>query len=80
MQGAVDDLQAVPPYPLKAGSCGLDREPVHARRQISRQIDAQGRSVWLPGNYELVIGSASPGPRAQALGAPEAVRGKVVLV
>ncbi len=34
------------------------------------QVDATGRSVHAPGAYGLVIGSASPGPLAPALGAP----------
>ncbi len=37
---------------------------------VFRQVDAQGKLVWTPGNCQLVVGSASPGPRAQALGAP----------
>jgi beta-glucosidase len=35
------------------------------------QVGADGRSIWFPGRYEVVVGSASPGPRAIALGAPE---------
>jgi beta-glucosidase len=35
-----------------------------------RQIDAAGKSVWIAGSGSIVVGSASPGPRAQALGAP----------
>ncbi|HET7537670.1 MAG TPA: glycoside hydrolase family 3 C-terminal domain-containing protein, partial [Candidatus Didemnitutus sp.] len=35
-----------------------------------RQVDANGKLVWTPGACKLVVGSASPGPRAQALGAP----------
>jgi beta-glucosidase len=34
------------------------------------QFDAAGRKVKVPGRYRIVIGSASPGPRAVALGAP----------
>ena len=34
------------------------------------QIDAAGRSVHAPGSYGLVVGSASPGDLAPALGAP----------
>lgn len=34
------------------------------------QVDATGRRVHAPGRYRIVVGSASPGPRAQALGAP----------
>jgi beta-glucosidase len=35
------------------------------------QVDSAGRSVHAPGSYGIVIGSASPGRRAVALGAPE---------
>jgi beta-glucosidase len=34
------------------------------------QIDSAGRSVHVGGSYGLVIGSASPGDLAPALGAP----------
>jgi len=34
-----------------------------------RQVDAAGRRVWQPGDYLIHVGPASPGPRAQALGA-----------
>jgi beta-glucosidase len=34
------------------------------------RIDASGNSVRTPGRYGIVVGSSSPGPRAQALGAP----------
>jgi beta-glucosidase len=34
------------------------------------QFDADGRKVHVVGRYGLVVGSASPGPRALALGAP----------
>jgi beta-glucosidase len=34
------------------------------------QVDATGKRVHAPGRYRIVVGSASPGPRAQALGAP----------
>jgi beta-glucosidase len=37
------------------------------------QIDSAGRPVWRAGRYELSVGSASPGPRAVALGAPPPV-------
>ncbi|HEX2099601.1 MAG TPA: glycoside hydrolase family 3 C-terminal domain-containing protein, partial [Candidatus Synoicihabitans sp.] len=35
-----------------------------------RQFDEAGERVWLPGEYDVVVGPASPGPRAAALGAP----------
>ena len=44
------------------------------------QFDATGRAVHVPGDYGLVIGPASPGPRAQALGAPAPAAGRVILV
>jgi beta-glucosidase len=34
------------------------------------QVLANGESAWVAGRYQLHLGSASPGPRAQALGAP----------
>jgi beta-glucosidase len=44
------------------------------------QFDAAGNSVHVAGSYGLVIGSSSPGPRAQALGAPAPSAGSIVLV
>lgn len=44
------------------------------------QIDAAGQAVHAPGAYGLVVGSASPGPRAQALGAPAPATGEITLV
>jgi beta-glucosidase len=44
------------------------------------QTDAAGQRVHHPGKYGVVIGSASPGPRAQALGAPAPAAGTVTLV
>jgi beta-glucosidase len=44
------------------------------------QIDATGRTVTVPGTYGLVLGPASPGPRAQALGAPAPATGEITLV
>lgn len=44
------------------------------------QVDATGRSVHFPGAYGLVLGPASPGPRAQALGAPAPATGTIQLV
>jgi beta-glucosidase len=34
------------------------------------QVNAAGERVRVPGRYEIVVGSAAPGPRAVALGAP----------
>ena len=45
-----------------------------------RQVAGDGERVWLPGDYEVVIGSASPGKRAIQLGAPAPVRIAVRLV
>jgi beta-glucosidase len=58
---------------------GLEVE-FHLAAESFRQVDAAGTRVWLPGDYELVIGPASPGPRAQALGAPAAVSARLQLV
>ena len=44
------------------------------------QVDVAGRAVHTPGAYGLVVGSASPGPRALALGAPAPATGKITLV
>lgn len=44
-----------------------------------RQFDAEGRAVLPPGRYRVVIGSASPGPRAEALGAPVPAEGEIVV-
>ena len=39
----------------------------------------EGR-VWVPGRYGIVVGAASPGPRAQALGAPAPASAEINLV
>lgn len=44
------------------------------------QFDPEGQPIWIPGRYTLVIGSASPGERAFALGAPAPAVGAVQLV
>lgn len=44
------------------------------------QFDAQGAKVRAPGRYGIVVGSASPGPRAVALGAPPPATGEIVVV
>lgn len=44
------------------------------------QIDALGRSLHTPGAYGLVVGSASPGPLAPALGAPAPATATVRLI
>ncbi len=43
------------------------------------QVDADGERVRMPGDYELVVGSASPDPRAQELGAPAPATARIVL-
>ena len=44
---------------------GLEVE-FHLAAESFRQVDAAGTRAWLPGDYELVIGPASPGPSADA--------------
>jgi beta-glucosidase len=44
-----------------------------------QQVDATGQRVRVPGRYEIVVGPASPGPRAVALGAPSPVTATVTL-
>jgi beta-glucosidase len=44
------------------------------------QVNAAGQRVHHPGHYQVVVGSASPGPRALALGAPAPATGEVQLV
>ena len=43
------------------------------------QYDGAGHHVHAPGVYGLVIGPASPGPRAQALGAPAPATGSLTI-
>lgn len=45
-----------------------------------RQVGADGRRSWVPGSYQLVVGSASPGARALALGAPRPAVAGVQLI
>jgi beta-glucosidase len=44
------------------------------------QVDRAGQRVHAPGRYGLVVGSASPGPRATALGAPAPASGEILVV
>jgi len=44
------------------------------------QIDAAGESVSVPGVYEIIVGAASPGPRAVALGAPAPAYANIRLI
>ncbi len=46
---------------------------------VFAQVDAAGQSVHVPGTYGIVIGSASPGSRAVALGAPTPATGKLTV-
>ncbi|WP_221032667.1 glycoside hydrolase family 3 N-terminal domain-containing protein [Actomonas aquatica] len=51
---------------------GASREVTfHLPPSAFRQVDATGQHVDVPGNYGIVISSASPGDRAQTLGAPQ---------
>jgi beta-glucosidase len=43
------------------------------------QIDAAGHRMHHPGRYQIVVGSASPGPRAVSLGAPAPASAEVLL-
>lgn len=45
-----------------------------------RQVNARGERVWVPGTYGIVVGSASPGARSLALGAPAPACADVRLV
>jgi beta-glucosidase len=44
------------------------------------QFDQAGRKVHHPGRYGIVVGSASPGPRALALGAPSPAFAEIDLI
>jgi beta-glucosidase len=44
------------------------------------QFDADGVRTHFPGRYEIVVGSASPGPRALALGAPSPATAEIELI
>ncbi|MFT3868717.1 MAG: glycoside hydrolase family 3 N-terminal domain-containing protein [Nibricoccus sp.] len=54
---------------LKAG--GSAEVEFNLAAEAFKQVDEQGNRVWLPGRYTLVVGAASPGARAEALGAPK---------
>jgi beta-glucosidase len=45
-----------------------------------RQVNKEGVRVWLKGEYEVVLGFASPSPRAQALGVAAPVQTWLTLV
>ena len=44
------------------------------------QVNAAGERVWVQGRYDVILGAASPGPRACALGAPAPAVGELQLV
>lgn len=44
------------------------------------QFNAAGERVWATGSYQIVVGSASPGARAEALGAPRPASSSISLV
>jgi beta-glucosidase len=44
------------------------------------QVDESGRRIHAPGRYQVFVGPASPGPRAQALGAPAPATAELTLV
>ncbi|MEO7413302.1 MAG: glycoside hydrolase family 3 N-terminal domain-containing protein [Opitutaceae bacterium] len=44
------------------------------------QVGADGKAAWVAGRYGVQIGSASPGPRAEALGSPAPVIATVNLI
>ena len=74
----------------RATLIGFQKIPVPAQGRVEvefklaadrfRQVDGAGRHVWAPGRYGLVVGAASPGPRAQALGAPAPATAEITLV
>ncbi len=74
----------------RATLIGFQKVPVPAYGRIEvefklaadlfRQVDGAGARVWVPGRYGVVVGAASPGPRAQALGAPAPATAEVNLV
>jgi beta-glucosidase len=45
-----------------------------------RQFNVRGEAVWVSGPYGIVVGAASPGPRAIALGAPAPAQATVQLL
>jgi len=52
----------------------------HLTSDAFRQVNVAGDRVWVPGRYGIIVGPASPGPRAQALGAPASATGELLLV
>ena len=78
------------PEAPRATLIGFQKVPVPAHGRIEvefklaadlfRQVDGAGGRVWVPGRYGIVVGAASPGPRAQALGAPAPASAEINLV
>jgi beta-glucosidase len=48
--------------------------------EVFKLTDARGERVRVPGVFEIVVGSCSPSPRAQVLGAPAPARASVTVV
>lgn len=42
-------------------------------------VDLKGDRIYEPGRFNIQVGGSSPGPRAQALGAPEMVAAEILL-
>ena len=66
--------------PAAQGPVQGARLPDHEGHEEDGEDNAAGEHVWQPGTYELVVGSASPGPRAIALGAPPPATTRVEFV
>ena len=58
---------------------GCTRVEFQLPSEIFLRVDLAGRRRWMPGRYEIVVGPASPGPRAIALGAPAPVSATLLL-
>jgi beta-glucosidase len=68
-------LRAFEPVHLTAGESHVVELPLTAA--MFARVDEDGREVVDAGAHAIVIGSASPGARAVALGAPEPVRAAI---
>ena len=47
--------------------------------EVFKQVDEQGNRIWLPGRYTISVGAASPGARAETLGAPKPATASITL-
>ena len=56
------------------------RVDFHLPAAAFHQVLADGQAAWVPGRYGIHLGSASPGPRAEALGAPAPASATVQLL